>query len=72
MQHVFISYVRQNKEAANRLYHDLTSHGMDAWIDWRDLEPGDLWKDKIRQAIQEGVFLFHVSQRNIITVLTLI
>ena len=56
MNSVFISYVRENKEAADRLYYALRSRGIKAWIDWRDLEPGDLWEHKIHQAIQEGAF----------------
>ena len=56
MNSVFISYVRENKEAVDRLYRALKLSGIDVWIDWHDLEPGDLWKHKIRQAIQEGAF----------------
>ena len=56
MNSVFISYVRENKEAVDRLHDALTSWGIDVWIDWRRLEPGDLWKHKIRQAIQKGAF----------------
>ena len=56
MNSVFISYVRENKEAVDRLHDALTLWGIDVWIDWRDLEPGDLWEHKIRQAIQEGAF----------------
>ena len=56
MQHVFISYVRENEEAVSRLYHDLTSHGLDVWLDRNEIDPGVRWKKAIRQAIQSGAF----------------
>ena len=56
MNSVFISYVRENKEAVDRLHDALTLWGINVWIDWRRLEPGDLWEHEIRQAIQEGAF----------------
>ena len=54
MQHAFISYVRQNQEAASRLYHDLTSRGIHAWLDRNEIKPGVRWQQAIRKAIQEG------------------
>ena len=56
MSSVFISYIRENRETIDKLYEALTSYGIDVWIDWRSLEPGDLWEHKIRQAIREGAF----------------
>ena len=56
MQHVFISYVCENEETVGRLYHDLTSHGLDVWLDRNDIDPGVQWKQAIRKAIQDGAF----------------
>ena len=56
MRHVFISYVRENEKAVSRLYHDLTSHGIDVWLDRNKIDPGVRWKKAIRQAIQSGAF----------------
>ena len=67
MQHVFISYVRENKKIVSRLYHDLTSHGIDVWLDRNEIHPGVRWKKAIRQAIQSGVFFiacFSVEYNN--------
>lgn len=56
MQHVFISYVRENEKAVNRLYHDLTSRGIRVWLDRNEINPGVRWKSAIRRAIQEGAY----------------
>ena len=54
MQHAFISYIYENQEAVSRLYHDLTSRGIRAWLDRNDINPGVRWQRAIRKAIQEG------------------
>ena len=56
MQHVFISYVRENEKAVSRLYHNLTSHGIEVWLDRNEINPGVRWKLAIRKAIQEGAY----------------
>lgn len=56
MPHVFISYVRENKEAVDRLYQDLTAHGISVWLDRNDIDPGLFWKEAIRKAISQGDF----------------
>ena len=56
MQHVFISYVRENEKTVNRLYHDLTSRGIRVWLDRNEIKPGVRWKTAIRKAIQEGAY----------------
>ena len=55
--HVFISYLHENKEEAQRLYDDLTMHGTHVWLDLKDIPPGVQWKQGIHRAIQEGAFL---------------
>ena len=56
MQHAFISYVHENQETVDRLYHDLTSRGIPAWLDRNDINPGVRWQQAIRGAIQKGAF----------------
>ena len=46
-RHVFISYVRENKEQVDRLCQDLETHGVKVWLDRNDIKPGALWKDAI-------------------------
>ena len=56
MQHVFISYVRENKQAVDKLHQELESHGIKVWRDLQNLNPGGRWKREIRKAIREGTF----------------
>ena len=53
---VFISYVSENIEIVDRLYHELKSYGIQVWLDRKDLAPGLRWKREIRRAIQQGAF----------------
>jgi hypothetical protein len=55
-KHVFISYVRENKEQVDRLCHDLESQGVKVWLDRNSIKPGARWKDAIREAIRKGDF----------------
>ena len=56
MQHVFISYIRKNKGEVDRLYNELTSRGIEVWLDRRDLGAGARWKREIKKAISDGAF----------------
>jgi len=56
MPHVFISYVREDSEAVNRLREALESNGVKVWLDRKDILPGIRWKQAIREAIREGSF----------------
>jgi hypothetical protein len=55
-RHVFISYVRENKEQVQRLCDELTKHGVEVWLDRKDIKPGARWKGSIRNAIDSGAF----------------
>jgi len=54
--HVFVSYVREDREKVDRLADALRSAGVEVWVDRDDLEPGHFWKDGIRRAIRNGAF----------------
>ena len=56
MGHVFISYCRENMDAVDRLWDNLTSRGIKVWLDRNVLKPGMPWKPAIQQAIQHGDF----------------
>jgi HEAT repeat protein len=56
MDHVFISYVREDSDIVGRLVDTLKAFGIEVWLDKEQLKPGSRWKDAIRQAINEGVF----------------
>jgi hypothetical protein len=49
---VFLSYSRQDVEFARKLAADLKAEGhLDPWLDVTDLNAGDRWENKIREAI---------------------
>lgn len=55
-KHVFISYVRENQDQADRLCQELEHHGVKVWLDRKSIKPGARWKDAIRGAIRHGDF----------------
>ena len=60
---VFISYVREDSDAVDKLATSLRSHGVDVWVDRTHLGVGVRWKDAIRTAIRNGdYFLAFFSQ----------
>ena len=63
MQHVFISYVSENKKEVDRLYEVLMSYGIRAWLDQNDIPPGLRWKKEIRRAIQQGFYFLACFSR---------
>ena len=56
MAHVFLSYVRDNRELVDRLASDLRDAGVTVWLDRNDIEPGARWQDAIERAIEGGRF----------------
>ena len=56
MQHVFISYVRENKSEVDKIHQELESYGIKIWRDLQDINPGERWKRQIQKAIREGAF----------------
>jgi len=53
MKHVFISYVRENSEEVQRLCDDLNKHGVNVWLDQRDVVPGVRWRKDIQKALMQ-------------------
>lgn len=51
---VFVSYARENQDSARRLYRDLLSSGVDAWLDCEKLLPGQRWEQEIERAIRQS------------------
>jgi hypothetical protein len=49
---IFISYMRQDADAARRLRDAITGLGGDVWLDERRLSRGDVWEDEVLTAIQ--------------------
>ena len=61
---VFVSYAREDTDAARRIAEALRSHGVEVWFDQNELRGGDAWDGKIRKQINDcALFLPIVSQR---------
>jgi hypothetical protein len=56
--HAFLSYVRQDAEAADRLQRVLEAAGIRVWRDTASLWPGEDWRMMIRRAITEDALAF--------------
>src|SRR4051794_14273530 len=56
LAHVFISYVRENRDVVDRLANELRNRGVTVWLDRNDIEPGARWKDAVKSAIENGSF----------------
>jgi HEAT repeat protein len=54
--HVFISYVRENRDVVDRLASELRDRGVTVWLDRNNIYPGTRWRYAIRKAIQSGNF----------------
>jgi SpoVK/Ycf46/Vps4 family AAA+-type ATPase len=58
MRHAFISYVREDSRHVDLLQDRLEAAGVRVWRDTADLWPGEDWRAKIRQAIQNDALVF--------------
>jgi hypothetical protein len=66
MPRVFLSYGHEDFSYAQRLERYLTRVGADVWVDFRSLAPGDVWRDKIVNAIRgSDFFLLLLSTRSV-------
>ncbi|WP_169816226.1 toll/interleukin-1 receptor domain-containing protein [Nocardia miyunensis] len=55
---IFISYMREDADAARRLSDAISRLGGDVWLDERRLRAGDVWEQDILTAIRKSVRLF--------------
>jgi hypothetical protein len=63
---VFISYAREDHEAASRLYKDLRQASSDPWLDTKSLLPGQRWRVAISAAIRNSqYFLALLSSKSV-------
>jgi hypothetical protein len=56
--HVFISYVHEDSVQVGRMQDALEAAGLRVWRDRADLWPGEDWRAKIRDAIQNDALVF--------------
>jgi TolB-like protein/Tfp pilus assembly protein PilF len=61
---VFLSYAREDTDAARRIADALKAFGVEVWFDQAELRGGDEWDAKLRRQIREcSLFLPLVSQQ---------
>ncbi len=61
---VFLSYAREDTDAARRIAEALRGFGVEVWFDQAELHGGDAWDAKIRKQIREcALFVPLVSQQ---------
>jgi len=53
---VFISYCRDDKNTAEKLYNDLKKNDLTPWIDIHDILAGENWKIAIKKAIKDSTY----------------
>jgi nucleotide-binding universal stress UspA family protein len=51
---VFISYASDTKPLAEELTKELESQGIEPWVDFKDLHPGQRWSEELERAIEEA------------------
>ncbi len=62
---IFISYAREDRETAKRIFEDLESRGLSPWIDEENLLPGQKWREAILQKIKASDYvLILMSKRS--------
>jgi hypothetical protein len=64
MSLAFISYAREDREAARRLARDLKSRGINTWMDEDDLLPGQDWKAEISKAVRASDYFILLLSSN--------
>jgi hypothetical protein len=63
----FLSYAREDSEAANRLYNDLAKSGVTVWFDKQCLLPGQKWEMEIRKAIRNSRYFLALLSSSSVT-----
>lgn len=53
---VFVSYVKDNAKEVERICKTFDQSDIEYWIDRQNIEPGEIWKQAIKNAINKGAF----------------
>src|ERR1041384_4615208 len=61
---VFLSYAREDTDAARRIADALRGFGVEVWFDQNELRGGDQWDQKIRKQIRECALFLPVISVN--------
>src|SRR5258708_30468611 len=62
---VFLSYAREDADAARHIADALRAFGVEVWFDMSELRGGDVWDQKIRRQIKEcALFMPVISNQS--------
>jgi len=61
---VFLSYAREDTDAARRIADALRAFGVEVWFDMNELRGGDAWDVKIRRQIRECALFIPIVSSN--------
>ena len=61
---IFVSYAREDSDAARRIAEALRRHGLEVWFDQDELRGGDAWDQKLRRQIKECALFVPVVSAN--------
>src|SRR3954470_10926333 len=61
---VFLSYAREDSEAARRIANALRAFGVEVWFDQAELHGGDAWDANIRKQIRDCALFVPVISAN--------
>lgn len=62
--YIFLSYAREDKEIAKRIYQDLRRRSIEVWYDQESLLPGHKWKNEIKTAIRKSSYFLVLLSSN--------
>lgn len=66
MSMIFISYAKEDREMAIRIWEDLKSAGLQPWIDSEEIAPGENWSIAIKDAIRRASrFIILLSEKSV-------
>jgi tetratricopeptide (TPR) repeat protein len=58
---VFVSYAREDFDAAKKLYNDLRGAGLNPWLDKESILPGQNWRVKFKKAIKKSRYFLSLN-----------
>ena len=61
---IFISYAREDKDSVSEHYHKLKKNGFEPWMDIHKILPGEVWENKIQEAIKNSDFFIACLSSN--------
>lgn len=60
---VFVSYAKEDQGSAEHVVDFLIEHGVELWVDYRSLQPGEKWPSSIEYAISSSRYFLALLSR---------